>query len=548
MSIVDDLERARRAYERRDWAVAYDRLSAADVAAGEPGAAALGADELLALATAAYLVGDDDACLRALQRGYRLQVDSANVLGAVRFAFWLALVLNVRGEVAVGSGWAARAERLLADQPEDVVERGYLRVLDFFRCLNHGDFPGASRVADAMAETARRFGDPDLLAQSLVCKGRLLIYSGRVPEGLSLLDEAMVGVAAGELSPIFAGQVYCAMIEGCQEVMDYGRASAWTTALTRWCDTQPDLVPFTGQCAVHRGQILRLHGAFGAALDEFDNACRRYAAAGSQVAAGLALSERGDVLRTRGDYPAAEAAYDEAAGFGYEPQPGRALLLLARGRTPAAVAAVRRLLAETGDQVHRSRHMPAAVEVLIADGDTDEATKVAVELNGIAESFGCVGLRATAAYCMALVALASNEPDRALPQARTAMHLWSGLQAPYEVARSKVLVGRAFRLLDDEDSAAAELTAAVRAFAELGTSPARQEAEKLLQRDIAGGLTARELEVLRLVASGNSNTEIAHRLVLSDKTVARHLTNIFTKLAVPSRTAAAAFARDHDLL
>jgi DNA-binding CsgD family transcriptional regulator len=553
MGIVDDLERARRAYERRDWAVAYDRLTAADGAAGEeaggePGATALGADELQALATAAYLVGDNDACIRALQRGYRQQVDGGNILGAVRFAFWLALVLNVRGEVAVGSGWAARAERLLADQPEDVVERGYLRIHDFFRCLEHADFPGAARVADGMTETARRFGDPDLLAQSLVCKGRLLIYSGRVPEGLALLDEAMVGVAAGELSPIFAGNVYCAMIEGCQEVMDFGRASAWTTALTRWCDTQPDLVPFTGQCAVHRGQILRLHGAFGEALAEFNDACRRYAASGSQAAAGLALSECGDVLRIRGDYLAAEAAYDEAAGFGYEPQPGRALLLLARGRTPPAVAAVRRLLAEVGDPVHRSRHLPAAVEVLIAGGQVDDAAKVAAELSGIAESFGCVGLRATAAYCLALVALESNDPDHALPQARVAMQLWSGLQARYEVARSKVLVGRAFRLLGDEDSAAAELGAAARTFGELGAVPARQEVEKLLHRETAGGLTVRELEVLRLVASGNSNTEIAHHLVLSDKTVARHLTNIFTKLAVPSRTAAAAYARDHDLL
>lgn len=543
MGIVDDLERARLAYERRDWAVAYEELSAA---ADESGA--LGADELLALATAAYLVGNDDACIRALQRGYRLQVDGANPLGAVRFAFWLGMVHNVRGEGAVGNGWAARAERLLEDQPEDVVERGYLRIHEFYRYLGQGDFVGALRVGTEIAEAARRFHDPDLLAQGLVCQGRLLMYSGRVPEGLALLDEAMVGVAAGEVSPIFAGNVYCAMIEGCQEVLDFGRASAWTTALTRWCDTQPDLVPYTGQCAVHRGQILRLHGAFGEALEEFNNACRRYAAAGSQAAAGLALSECGDVLRIRGDYLAAEAAYDEAAGFGFEPQPGRALLLLARGRTPAAVAAVRRLLAETGDQVHRSRQLPAAVEVLIAGGHVDDATTAAVELNGIAESFGCAGLRAIAAYSMALVALESNEPDRALPEARAAMQLWNGLQAPYEVARAKVLVGRAFRLLGDEDSATAELTSAVRTFTELGAAPARQDAEKLLHREIAGGLTGRELEVLRLVASGNSNTEIAHRLVLSDKTVARHLTNIFTKLDVPSRTAAAAYARDHDLL
>jgi DNA-binding CsgD family transcriptional regulator len=545
MGIVDDLQRARRAYEQRDWAVAYDRLSAADQAADGP---ALGAADLLTLATAAYLVGDNDACIRALQRGYHLQVESGDTLGAVRFAFWLGMVHNLRGEGAIGNGWTARAQRLLADESAEVVERGYLRVHEFYQHLGQGDFAGALRISAEIVEAARRYGDPDLLAQGLVSQGRLLMYSGHVPEGLALLDEAMVGVAAGEVSPIFAGNVYCAMIEGCQEVLDFARASAWTTALTRWCDSQPDLVPYTGQCAVHRGQILRLHGAYGEALEEFDDACRRYAATGAQAAAGLALSECGDVLRIRGDYVAAEASYDKAAAFGYEPQPGRALLLLARGRRAAAVAAVRRLLAETGDSVHRSRLLAAAVEVLLAGESTDEAESAAEELSEVAAGFGCAGLRASAAYSLALVALENGAPDRALPQARVATQLWSELHAPYEVARAKVLVGRSFRLLGDEDSAIAELTAAHRSFAELGAVPARQDVEKLLHRGTTGGLTARELEVLRLVASGNSNTEIANRLVLSDKTVARHLTNIFTKLDVPSRTAAAAYARDHDLL
>jgi DNA-binding CsgD family transcriptional regulator len=215
---------------------------------------------------------------------------------------------------------------------------------------------------------------------------------------------------------------------------------------------------------------------------------------------------------------------------------------------PAAVAAVRRLLAETRDPVHRSRLLGAAVEVLLAGEYVDEAETTAVELAGIAADFGCVGLRASAAYCSALVALESGDADRALPQARAATQLWAGLQAPYEVARAKVLVGRSFRLLGDEDSAVGELTSAYRMFGDLGAAPARQDVERLLHQETAGGLTGRELEVLRLVAAGNSNTEIAHRLVLSDKTVARHLTNIFTKLDVPSRTAAAAYARDHGLL
>lgn len=538
MGIVEDLERARAAFDRRDWATAYDRLSSS---------AELGPTDLLTLATAAYLIGDNDACIRALQSAYRREVADGNVLGAVRLALWLALVLNTRGEVAIGLGWAARAERLLADQG-DVVERGYLLVHDFFRRLDQGDIPGALRVSAEITEVGRRFGDPDLLAQGLVCQGRTLMYSGRVPEGLAVLDEAMVGVAAGELSPIFAGNVYCAMIEGCQEVQDFARASAWTAALTRWCDTQPDLVPFTGQCAVHRGQILRLHGAYEEALQEYDDACRRYALSGAQAAAGLALSERGDVFRIRGDFAAARTAYDEAAGFGYEPQPGRALLLLARGRTSAAVGAVRRLLAETIGPVYRSRLLASAVEVLLADGAVDDAATAADELASIAAGFGCAGLRASAAYSLALVALEREDPDRALPQARVALRLWTELQAPYEVARTKVVVGRAFRMLDDEDSAVAELTSACQTFVDLGTIPLRQEAERLLHRNSAGGLTSRELEVLRLVAAGNSNGEIADRLVLSDKTVARHLTNIFTKLDVPSRTAAAAYARDHDLL
>ena len=538
MGIVEDLERAREAFDRRDWATAYSGLSStADLAPGD----------LLTLATAAYLVGDNDACVRALQRAYRREVDDGNVLGAVRLAFWLALVLNTRGEVAIGLGWAARAERLLEDQG-DVVERGYLLVHEFFRRLGQGDVAGALRTSTEITEVGRRFGDADLLAQGLVCQGRTLMYSGRVPEGLAVLDEAMVSVAAGELSPIFAGNVDCAMIEGCQEVQDFSRAAAWTTALTRWCDTQPDLVPFTGQCAVHRGQILRLHGAYGEAVQEFDDACRRYAASGSQAAAGLALSERGDVQRIRGDQAAAESSYDEAAGFGHEPQPGRVLLLLARGRTSAAVAAVRRLLAETIGPVYRSRLLAAAVEVLLAGGIVDEAQSAADELAGIAAGFGSSGLRASAAYCLALVALERGDPDQALPQAREALRLWSVLQAPYEVARTKVLVGRSFRLLEDEESAVAELTAACRSFAELGAVPARQEAERLLHHETAGGLTARELEVLRLVAAGRSNADIARQLVLSDKTVARHLTNIFTKLDVPSRTAAAAYARDHGML
>lgn len=268
----------------------------------------------------------------------------------------------------------------------------------------------------------------------------------------------------------------------------------------------------------------------------------------SQVAAGLALTECGDVLRIRGDLAAAETCYEQATAVSHEPQPSLALLWLARGRTPAAVAAIRRLLTETGDPVHRSRLLPAAVEIFVAADQTEEAEEAADELTKIADAFGCSGLRAMAAYCAYQVALAAGDPSRALPQARLSARLWNSLQAPYEVARARTLVGLSFRGLGDEDSATAELTAALQSFTELGATTNRAEVEKLLHRLAPGGLTPRELEVLRLVAAGNSNQEIAQQLVLSEKTVARHLSNIFTKLAVPSRTAAVAHARDHDLL
>lgn len=539
MGIVDDLDQARAAFERRDWGTAYEQLS---------GVAELGTGDLLTLATAAHLLGEDDACIRALQRGYQASVDGADPLAAVRFAFWLGLVLNLRGEQAVAGGWVARAQRLLAELPGDLVEHGYLKVHQFFRLLGQQDYEGAARTAAEVTEAGRRFHDANLLAQGLMSTGRLMIYSGRVPEGLALLDEAMVGVAAAEVSPVFAGMIYCAMIEGCQEVSDFARAAAWTSALTRWCDAQPDLVPFTGQCAVHRGQILRLHGEFAEAVDEFDQACQRYVASGAPAAAGLALSERGDVLRIRGEFVAAEECFQQASGHGHEVQPGLALLWLARGRTPAAVAAVRRSLAETEGTVHRCRLLPAAVEVLLAGGCEQEAAAAAAELARIAESFGCGALRAMAAYGAGLVALTTGDPALALRQAKPARQLWSGLNAPYEAARARVLLARAFRELGDEDSATGELTAALETFGRLGAGPARGEAEKLLRRQAPGGLTPRELDVLRLVAAGNSNTEIARQLVLSEKTVARHLSNIFTKLEVPSRTAAAAYAHEHDLL
>jgi ATP/maltotriose-dependent transcriptional regulator MalT len=543
MGVVEELVRAREAYDRREWVAAYDGLSDAGV---------LAADDFDRLATAAYLLGRRNDCIAAMQRAYRSHVDGGELAAAVRAASSLAMVLLDGGETAVAGGWVARARRLLDDLSGDLsgdgVEHGYLLVPEMFLHVFAGEFAAALAVAAQVEDYGRRFHEPDLLAQGGLVRGRMLLFGGQVAEGLTLLDEAMVAVAAGEVSPIVAGHLYCAMVEGCQQVADFTRAAEWTTNLTRWCGSQPDLVPFTGQCAVHRGQIMRIHAAFTEALDEFERAVARYVEAGSDPAAGLAWAERGEVLRVRGDYDGAEAAFDHAVSYGHDPQPSLALLWLARGRTDAAVAAIRRVLSETGDPVHRVQHLAAATEVLLAAGAVDEASRAADELAETAERFGVPALIARAAHARGVVALAESQPARAVPILRRAAQVWSRLDAPYECARSRLLVGRALRDLGDEESALAELSAACRVFDEVGARPDAREVRGLITPSYPAGLTGREVEVLRLVASGRSNPDIAAELFLSEKTVARHLSNIFTKLDVRSRTAAAAFAFEHHLV
>lgn len=541
MGVVEELVRARETYERGEWPAAFAAWSEASPDEMETA-------DLEGLATTAFLLGRTDTCVDAGQRAFHRHLEAGDTRAAIRCAFRLARALTTSGEPMLGAGWAGRAQRLLEEVDGDVVERGYVAFLAMFRAIGEADWATATALADQVVAHARRFGDADLLALGLVAQGRLRLVAGRVPEGMALFDEAMVSVAAGEVSPGTAGAAYCIMIDGCQEVSDLARASAWTTALSRWCDAQPGLVAFTGQCAVHRGQIMRLHGAYRAAVDEFDAAVRRYRAQHDDAAAGLALAERGDALRVLGDLDAAEAGYEEAARHGFEPQPGLALLWLARGRTSAAVAATRRLLAEVSDPVHRSRLLPSAIEILLAAGEPAEARALADELGAIAHSFECAGLQAMAAYAAARVELEAGDAAGALPYLRKAATLWHGMDSPYEVARVRVQVARALRALGDDDSASGELTAAVATFRDLGTRPAQEQAAALLEpARLPGGLTAREAEVLRLVAAGRSNAQIAAELVLSEKTVARHLSNIFGKLDVGSRTAAAAYAFEHRL-
>jgi DNA-binding CsgD family transcriptional regulator len=452
--------------------------------------------------------------------------------------------------MARAGGWLGRAQRLVDGEKGECAERGYLLVPVMVEQESRGDHEAAQATAADGVELGQRFGEPDLLTLSLHVQGRALVKLARVHEGLGLLDEAMVSVIAGELSPIPTGLVYCSVIEACQEVYEPRRAREWTAALAQWCDEQPDLVAFTGRCLVHRAEIMQLHGAWPDALDEARRAGRRCAQSPNRAAAAQASYREGEVHRLRGEFGAAEEAYRDALANGFEPQPGLALLRAGQGKGDAAAAALRRALAETTDPLTRAGMLPAFVEVLLDRGELEQGRDACQELERIAEGYRSAMLSALSAHARGAVDLADGDPRSALGALRRASRAWGELDAPYEAARTRVLVGLACHALGDEDTAVLELEAARRAFSELGAAPdlARLDALSGPAEGDGHGLTARELEVLRLLASGHTNKAIAARLVLSERTVDRHVSNIFAKLRVPSRAAATAYAYEHRLL
>jgi DNA-binding CsgD family transcriptional regulator len=538
-----ELERARGSYAERVWMDAYEAFSRAD----EMGP--LGAEDLELLATAAYMLGRDDEYVSALERAHRAYVESGDSRRAVRCACWIGLNLALRGEMGPGSGWFSRAQRMVERQEEESGERGFLLIPRVFQHEAAGDFAAAAALAGESAAIAEQFGDAEGFALATYTQGHMWIKAGRVADGLALLDEAMVALASRELSPIATGIVYCGVILACQEVFEVRRAQEWTAALIRWCRGQPDLVAFTGRCLLHRAEIMQLQGAWQDALEEARKASARFSLQGNP-AAGVASYRQAEVLRLQGEFAAAEEAYRDASRHGWEPQPGMAQLRLAQGNLDAAVAAIRRAIGETRAPLKRAALLPAHVEIELAIGENAKARAACGELEDLAEAFDSTMLSALAAHSRGAIHLTEGDARGALVPLRKASRLWQELEAPYETARARALAGSAYRALGDDDAAELELEAARGSFRELGAAPdlARLDSPTTSSPDESHGLTPRELEVLRLVASGKSNREIATALVISEHTVTRHVQNIFAKLGLSSRSAATAFAFEHDLV
>jgi DNA-binding CsgD family transcriptional regulator len=546
MTLAEELTAGRDAVCAREWTRAYVALRAAD-RDGD-----LGSDDLERLALAAYLSGQDDAYDHAMERSVQLLIDAGAPCLAARDAFWLALALFLRGEPARGGGWLSRAHRILAEAGNpQCAEQGLLMIPTALHHLSSGEGEAASEVCDQVIAIGTRFRDPDVTAFGICGSGQAMIARGRRDAGLGFLDEAMVAVTADTVSPMTVGIVYCAVVRTCHLAFDLDRAREWTGVLSRWCAAQPDLVPYRGQCLVHRAQVLAMEGRWQEAIEEVTRARERLADPPNQPAVGMAWYENGELLRRQGRHDDAEDCYRRASQYGHAPQPGLLLLRLAQGRSSEARAAVDAALAMATSTADRWPLLAAASEVCCASGDPAAAREAADELDAVAHEQSGQWLRAIAATAVGCTLLAEGAPRDAGAVLRRAWEGWRELRVPYEAARVRILLGEVCAALGDTDGALLEWDAARYVFEELGAIDDLARVTARLSPEAPSrpsGLTDREVEVLRLVAQGCTNREIADALVLSEHTVRRHLQNVFGRLGVSSRSAAVAFAVQHDLV
>ncbi|MEX0666098.1 MAG: LuxR C-terminal-related transcriptional regulator [Acidimicrobiia bacterium] len=542
--MASDLGDGRAAFDRGAWGEAFERLSAAD------GQDALAADDLERLATAAVLTGRRAESEAAWERAHHEWTRQGDVARSAACAFWLAFRLLNLGEIPRGGGWVERAQRQLDESGLECVEHGYLRYCIGLRCVLEGDAAGAHAAFARASKIGARYGSTELITLARVGEGRCLIYLGEVVEGVTLLDEAVVSVNAREISPIAVGDVYCTVIDGCSELFDVRRATDWTALLDDWCESQPELVLYRGECLVHRAEILRLRGHWLDALAEATRVPARLAEPAGPVVLANAHYLIGEVHRVRGAFDEAEAAYREASLYGRDPQPGLAQLRLAQGQRDAAAAAIRRALDQSEDPVSRARLLPPYVEIALAGSDFDEARIAADGLGQIADELGSPYLRACAAQATGAVRLADGDERGALVALRQAADAWRDLEAPFELASTRTSLALACRAMGDEDGATLEFDAARTTFERLGAKPSLARLDELSGQPTSrpDGLTPREIEVLGLVAAGETNRGIATKLVISERTVDSHVRSIFMKVGVSTRAAATAYAYERGIV
>jgi DNA-binding NarL/FixJ family response regulator len=538
------LAAARALFDAFRWRDCVDLLASAD--ARRP----LDGDGLMLLGEAAYLIGADEQAVTALGRAYLRYLDLGDVRAAARSAVYSSFVLDSSGERVRYLAWAARAERLVEDHGLAGAEAGWLLSRRGHELLREQRVEEALAVAREGERVAREAHDADAVVLSQLTIGFALLQRGDRAEAIRVFDEVMLAVSSDETSPAVVGICYCVSVAACVSLREVVRARSWTATLDRWVAARPDLVAYRGTCLVHRAQMSTLGGDWARALGEAGSAFDLLHGA---PGAGLAVYHLGELHRLMGDAAEAEDAYRRANALGVQPEPGLSRLRTAQGRPEIAARTLARLCGEPRPSEDRAELLAARVEAELALGDLTAARATVAELRGITDGLGSPLLSGLADQADGAVLLAAGHPEDALDALRRAQQRWTHLDLPHACAQVRVLAGRSLRDLGDEEAADLEFEAARECFQRLGAAPDLARVDELRTRRPVlgtrpGGLTEREVEVVKLVAAGHTNRAIAGRLCLSEKTVARHLANVYAKLDLPARAAATAYAYDHGLV
>jgi len=462
-SEVETPQAARDAAAAHRWGEAFDLLGQADAGG------ALDREDLDLLGEAAWWIGRLGTAIEVRERAYAAHLKAGDKRGAAAAALALANDYGHRLQGSMVSGWVSRAERLLAGIPESP-EHGYLARAHLNTALGSGDLDEALRWAQTVLDIGERLGDRNLEALGLQDKGRVLVARGEVAEGLALLDEAVVAAVGGELAAYATAVVYCNATVASQDLADYRRAAQFSEAARRWCDRQA-ISGFPGMCRVRRAEVTRLRGAWVDAEAEARQACAELSDFCLDYA-GEGFYQIGEIRMRVGDLEAAEESFRQAHEMGRTPVPGLALLRLAQGKPQAGIALLRGALEDPSrTRLGRARVLPALAELAVAHGDLETAEAATAEMEQISEDFGTHALRAAAATARGEVLLRGGDPAAAIGTLERARRLWQETDAPYETARTRVLLAQAHRAVGDPDAAVLELQAALATFERLGGQP-----------------------------------------------------------------------------
>ncbi len=459
-TVEDALEAGRDALKRFAWSEAFELLNEADRESR------LTPDDLGGLGECGWWLARMDDSITAFERAFAGYSESGQPLQAGLAAIWLTKNYFGQGKSTQAMAWFKRAERLIDEHP-DALEYGYLlRMRAVMAHEGEGDYEAALGYAQQAYEIAERFQNRDLMAISIQDQGRALVGKGDVVKGMELMDEATVAAVSGELAPFWTAGIYCNMITACEELADFGRASEWSEAAKRWCERQA-IAGFPGMCRVYRASIMRLHGDWAEAEREARRACDELTGFNASYAAA-ALYELGEIRLRFGDVAAAEEAFRQAHEMGRDPQPGLAFIRLMQGNVEAAVRGIERALNEESRDLYRARLLPAQAEILIEAGDLEAAAIPVAEAHSIAESYRTPALRAAADTAQGALHLAGGRAGEARVSLRRASRGWQKVDAPYELAETRTLLGQASVAENDPDAARLEFQAARTSFERLG--------------------------------------------------------------------------------